>query len=166
MDIFAMMHSNAFGDPGGTLLHWIRATDYDAPFTVNQLTGGGKFPHEDCGEACIASTLHDRFNVSSVSLQTIEHDADNAGSAGTTEQQLVDALAHFGIAARASHFPPSPGTIMNPLGGRRIPPALFPKYAAAFVGRYVVIDSPVTWPSSPVPGSPPAPQGDRSEERR
>lgn len=68
-------------------------------YLVNQLTAGGQFPHEDCGESCVASILMDAGKADSVA--DIEHYDLKGGSisGGTSGQVHVDRLAASGIPA-------------------------------------------------------------------
>jgi hypothetical protein len=144
-DQLMMIASNGYGQPCATCSerHWVLRTDDPNVIPINQLTAGGAYPHNDCGEACVESVL--RARGIAPEMVTIEHDADGAGSAGTTEQALVDALAAFGIAAHVVADTPSPGRIMNPLGGLIFGANVFPAYAAASLNRGVVIDTPGPW---------------------
>lgn len=143
-DGIQLIHSDDYGnpDPRSGLLHWVRVTSNPQPSLVNQLTSGGAFPHADCGEADILSSLHDRGKTASV--VTIEHDA-SAGSKGTSAAQLCAALAHFGIASTYHVGTLGPGYVMNPLGGRLIASVDYGQYAAASAREFVAISTTGPW---------------------
>lgn len=66
---------------------------------VNQLTAGGQFPHEDCGESCVASILIDAGQADSV-LDIEHYDLEGGSvSGGTSGQVHVDRLHVVPIAA-------------------------------------------------------------------
>ena len=141
-DGIQLIHSDGYGNPGGTYLHWVRVTSNPSPYPVNQLTDGGQWVHADCGEGCIESTLRDRGITASV--PTIEHDAGATGQ-GTTAAGLVRALHDLGLAATGGTGTLAAGVVMNPLGGRVIPAADFGAYAAASAGQFVLISTPGVW---------------------
>jgi|HubBroStandDraft_6_1064221.scaffolds.fasta_scaffold00174_53 hypothetical protein len=143
-DGLQLIHSNGNGDPlrGGAYLHWVRVTSNLHPAPVNQLTDDGKYPHADCGEASIRSSLYDR--KINADVLTIEHDA-GASSQGTTAAGLVRALHDLGLAASAGNGTLAAGVVMNPLGGRVFPASDFGAYAAASAGEFVSISTPGVW---------------------
>ena len=143
-DGFQLIYSDDYGNPkpGSALPHWVRVTDNPAPHLVNQLTAGGAYPHADCGEACVLSSLRDRGE--SPAVVTIEHDA-SATNGGTTGPKLVTALHDFGVASTYGAGTLGAGYIMNPLGGRLIAPADFAAYKAASAGQFVTISTPGPW---------------------
>ena len=143
-DGLQLIHSNGNGDPlpGGRDLHWVRVTSYAHPTPVNQLTDDGAYPHADCGEASIRSSLYDR--KINADVLTIEHDA-GATSQGTTAAALVRALHDLGLAATEGTGTLAPGVIMNPLGGRVFPVSDFGSYAAASADEFVSISTPGVW---------------------
>lgn len=68
----------------------------------NQLTAGGRFPHEDCGEACVLSVLGDAGKR--VPMTAVEQACTSAGAdlaLGTTAAQLASVLSLFGIPSRS-----------------------------------------------------------------
>jgi hypothetical protein len=141
-DGIQLIHSDGYGNPGGTHLHWVRVTSNPSPHPVNQLTDGGQWVHSDCGEACIESTLRDRGITASV--PTIEHDA-GATSQGTSSAGLVRALADLRVSATFHTGTLGPGYVMNPLGGRVIAPSGYAAYKAASANQFVAITTPEPW---------------------
>ncbi|HEY7350056.1 MAG TPA: hypothetical protein VH599_17185 [Ktedonobacterales bacterium] len=69
-----------------------------APIRINQLTAGGQYPHEDCGESCASSILTDFGRPHSV--RDIEDFAKKYGDApkGGTGAEVYHALFHqYGV---------------------------------------------------------------------
>ncbi len=143
-DGIQLIHSDDNGNPkpGSALLHWVRVTDNPSPHLINQLTAGGAYPHADCGETDILSSLRDRGKDTTEVV--IEHDA-SAGSRGTNGAQLVQALTDFGLAASWHTGTLGAGYVMNPLGGRLIAPAGYAAYKAASANEFVAISTPGPW---------------------
>jgi hypothetical protein len=163
-DFIVLIHSDGDGNPvkRGPHAHWVVVTDNDKPVAVNQLSAGGKFPHADCGEACVKSILASRgINEPIV---TIEHDA-SAQSQGTTTAQLQRALADFGVHSTVSSAYPAKNTppfrtIMNPLFGR-IETGQQAAYEAAYDGVTIDVAAPPAPKPVPAPVKPapkPAPK--------
>jgi hypothetical protein len=156
-DFIVLIHSDGDGNPvkRGPHAHWVVVTDNDKPVAVNQLTAGGKFPHADCGEACVKSILASRgINEPIV---TIEHDA-SAQSQGTTTAQLQRALADFGVHSTVSSAYPAKNTppfrtIMNPLFGR-IETGEQAAYEAAYDGVTIDVAAPPAPKPAPAPVKP------------
>jgi hypothetical protein len=156
-DFIVLIHSDGDGNPvkRGPHAHWVVVTDNDKPVAVNQLTAGGKFPHADCGEACVKSILASRgINEPIV---TIEHDA-SAQSQGTTTAQLQRALADFGVHSTVSSAYPAKNTppfrtIMNPLFGR-IETGQQAAYEAAYDGVTIDVAAPPAPKPAPAPVKP------------
>jgi hypothetical protein len=156
-DFIVLIHSDGDGNPvkRGPHAHWVVVTDNDKPVAVNQLTAGGKFPHADCGEACVKSILASRgINEPIV---TIEHDA-SAQSQGTTTAQLQRALADFGVHSTVSSAYPAKNTppfrtIMNPLFGR-IETGEQAAYEAAYDGVTINVAAPPAPKPAPVKPAP------------
>lgn len=73
---------------------------------VDQLSGGGSYPHEDCQEACTASVLYDAGKADTVpAIEAFDFgDGDNP-SDGTGGKVIVDRLARAGIAAHLDRRP-------------------------------------------------------------
>lgn len=73
---------------------------------VDQLSGGGSWPHEDCQEACTASVLYDAGRPDTVpNIEAFDFgDGDNP-SDGTGGQVIVDRLARAGIASHLDRRP-------------------------------------------------------------
>ena len=143
-DGFQLIHSDDYGNPAprSALLHWVRVTINPHPALVNQLTAGGAFPHSDCGEACVESTLRDR-GISDP-IRTIEHDA-GATNGGTSAAMLVRALADVRISAAEYSGTLGVGYVMNPLGGRLIAADAYAPYKAASANQFVAISTPGPW---------------------
>lgn len=108
------------------------------PDLVNQLTAGGQYPHEDCGEACVLSVLVDAGKVSSVrdieqfDLAHGDNPADGTGGdvhverlqaaglgahvmTGDTRANVVDGISkghdRWMVAIWSDHYgDPSPGS--------------------------------------------------------
>jgi hypothetical protein len=74
--------------------------------TVDQLSGGGRYPHEDCGESCVASVLYDAGKADTVpDIETFDFgDQDNPAD-GTGGQVIVDRLDRAGIASHIDRRP-------------------------------------------------------------
>jgi hypothetical protein len=53
-------------------------------FSVNQLTAGGTYPHEDCGESCVISILHDEGIVTTEKVVETFDYSDNDNPADGT----------------------------------------------------------------------------------
>jgi hypothetical protein len=70
------------------------------PDLVDQLTAGGEFPHEDCGESCVASILFDAGRMSSVfDIERFDLNHGDNPADGTGGAVHVARLAKAGIAA-------------------------------------------------------------------
>ena len=157
-DFIVLIRSNGNGDPvrGGTHGHWVEVTDNAHPVAVNQLAAGGKFPHADCGEACVKSILASRGKPEAI--VTIEHDA-KAGAAGTSTAGVRAALADFGVATTQTNSYPGKNTmpfrtVMNPLGGR-VETGQQAAYKDAYSGVTIVCAVPVAAPKpAPKPVAP------------
>lgn len=143
-DGIQLIHSNGNGDPDvrGGERHWIRVTSNPHPTLVNQLAAGGQYPHADCGEADVESTLRDRGIADPI--RTIEHEA-GATDRGTSGEALVHALAAVGVAATLHTGTLGAGYVMNPLGGRLISPAAYGPYRAATANQFVAISTAGPW---------------------
>ena len=156
-DFIVLIHSDGDGNPvkRGPHAHWVVVTDNDKPVAVNQLTAGGKFPHADCGEACVKSILTSRGINEPIT--TIEHDA-SAQSQGTTTAQLQRALLDFGVRSTVSSAYPAKNTppfrtIMNPLFGR-IETGEQAAYEAAYDGVTIDVAAPPAPKPAPAPVKP------------
>jgi len=57
-------------------------------FPVNQLTGGGNYPHEDCGESCVISILHDKGIVTTEKIVEAFDYSDNDNPADGTSGRV------------------------------------------------------------------------------
>ena len=158
-DFIVLIDSDGDGNPvpTGPHDHWVVVTDNAKPVAVNQLSAGGKFPHADCGEACVKSILNSRGI--SAPVVVVEHDA-SAGDAGTSAAGLQKALLDFGVKSTVSKAYPAKNTppfrtVMNPLFGR-IETGEQKAYEAAFDNTTIVVaDAPK--PVAPVAPKPVAP---------
>ena len=89
-------------------------------------------------------------------IAQIEEIAGTHVPAGTLFPGIRRALRYYGVANAFTDAAPPAGWIMNPAGGRLIPPALFPSYLAASQGGCIVMADPVVPPPTPIeePGNP------------
>ena len=152
-----LIDSDHYGkpSPGSGLGHFVRVTDNPNFSAINQLDDGGKYPHADCGPACLESIFKD-YGINDP-VPTVEIQ-DGTNSSGTQVAGLVKALQDEGLAATVIDTTPPAGDIMNPLGGLRLgADPWFPQYAAAFAGQTIIIHA-QTGPA-PQPGGEPMNQG-------
>jgi hypothetical protein len=69
---------------------------------VDQLSAGGQYPHEDCGESCVASILVDAGHADSVhNIEWFDSREGDNPADGTGGQVHIDRLAAAGIPAHA-----------------------------------------------------------------
>ena len=158
-DKIVLIHSDHNGNPspGSALGHWVLFRLGSAPVPVNQLTAGGLYPHSDCGEACVESVLRTR-GVNDDPIKALEHE-EGAGAQGTNASQLEKSLAEDHIASSTSrNFPPGSGWyVMNPVGGRVLPPGQHNDYPAAYWGQTIDIADGATPAPAPAPAPHPSP---------
>jgi len=138
------------GDPyigPGRVGHVVRISANPRMTIVNEFTDGGTYPHSDCAPACILSRLDDAgIHPNADEIEVLA----GTGPNGTRFPGMIHAYAHFGVPAVESAHAPAPGYVMNPAGGRILPPSAFPDYLAASQGGCLVLPAP-----APVPVPPP-----------
>lgn len=135
-DAIWLIRSDTNGNPhpGGSIGHYVLVTQNPHPAVFNEFNDGGAFQHADCGPACVLSALADRGQHPAARLV---ESACSTGQTGTSVAGVSQGLGHFGVVNTWAAGNPAPGYIMNPAGGRIIPPSEFPAYRAASAG-YVV----------------------------
>lgn len=151
-DFIWLIHADSAGNPTepGTIGHFVLVSD-TPQLAVNEFDDNGKYEHADCGPACILSALAARGQHPTATAVEL---ACGTGGGGTQVKGVSEGLGHFGVVNGWQRGEPSPGWIMNPAGGRIIPPSEFPSYLAASQGWIV------SFASVPVPAPPPVRPGD------
>jgi hypothetical protein len=146
-DYIWLIRSDSLGNPhpGGSIGHYVLVTQNPTPAVFNEFTDGGAYQHADCGEACILSALADRGQHPTA--KAVEA-ACGATAGGTTVGGVSNGLGHFGVVNTWEQGNPVSGYIMNPAGGRIIPPSEFPAYLAA-TGGYIVSFAATGTPETP-----------------
>lgn len=149
-DSILLIHADSAGDPAepGTVGHFVLVSEYPAP-PFNEFDDNGHFEHADCGPAAILSALAARGQHPTATA--VEAACGTTGS-GTTVKGVSTGLGHFGVVNTWQQRNPAPGWIMNPAGGRTVPPSEFPAYLAASQGWTVTFAS-VVPPDPPPPTS-------------
>lgn len=110
---------------------------------VDEFTSGGPLAHVACAPACILSRLMD--DGVATSMAKIEQ-AAGTGPQGTLFPGIESCLTQYGVANHFQGSNPPSGWIMNPAGGRLVPPSEFPAYLAASQGGCIVMDDPIVVP--------------------
>jgi hypothetical protein len=126
--------------------HAVRQSDFAHMTALNQLSDGGRFIHNDCAVAAAVTMCIDRSLP--VSVPEVEA-LFKTSTAGTMLVNLVDGMEQLQLQPRVEHGDPPPGFVMNPLGGRLLPPSVAPAYDAA--SEHVTIYS-----DAPLPAATPA----------
>lgn len=143
-DAILLIHADSAGNPStpGTVGHFVRISSNPRMVAVNEFNDGGHYPHADCGPACILSTLADRGQHPSAAAVEA---ACGTVSNGTQVDGVSAGLGHFGVVNSWARGIPESGYIMNPAGGRLLPPSAFPAYLAASQGWLITVHSPDPW---------------------